>query len=105
MSERGIPMAVSAGKTIRKTDSGGGAGDKRGGPDGIMEAGLQETLLKARALQSAIFNSANFSCIAIVAKGCIPIFNVGAERMRGSAPSDVITKIPPADISDQQKLI
>jgi sensor histidine kinase regulating citrate/malate metabolism len=35
--------------------------------------------LKAEALQSAIFNSANFSCIATDAKGVIQIFNVGGE--------------------------
>ena len=43
----------------------------------------EETLLKAGALQSAIFNSANFSSIATDAKGVIQIFNVGAERMLG----------------------
>ena len=37
--------------------------------------------LKAAALQSAIFNSANFSSIATDASGVIQIFNVGAERM------------------------
>src|SRR5450756_1519578 len=37
------------------------------------------TVLKAGALQSAIFNSANFSSIATDAKGVIQIFNVGAE--------------------------
>ena len=36
----------------------------------------------AGALQSAIFNSANFSSIATDAKGVIQIFNVGAERMQ-----------------------
>src|SRR5665648_228717 len=41
----------------------------------------EETLLKAGALQRAIFNSANFSSIATDAKGVIQIFNVGAERM------------------------
>jgi hypothetical protein len=41
------------------------------------------TELKAGALQSAIFNSANFSSIATDAKGVIQIFNVGAERMLG----------------------
>ena len=34
--------------------------------------------LKTGALQSAIFNSANFSSIATDAKGVIQIFNVGA---------------------------
>jgi PAS domain-containing protein len=43
----------------------------------------EEALLKAGALQSAIFNSANFSSIATDAKGVIQIFNVGAERMLG----------------------
>ena len=43
----------------------------------------EEVLLKAGALQSAIFNSANFSSIATDAKGVIQIFNVGAERMLG----------------------
>ena len=42
-----------------------------------------EALLTTGALQSAIFNSANFSSIATDAKGVIQIFNVGAERMLG----------------------
>ncbi len=41
----------------------------------------EEELLKAGALQNAIFNSANFSSIATDEKGVIQIFNVGAERM------------------------
>jgi PAS domain-containing protein len=51
-----------------------------------------EALLKAGALQSAIFNSANFSSIATDAKGVIQIFNVGAERMLGYAAADVVNK-------------
>jgi PAS domain S-box-containing protein len=65
----------------------------------------EATLLKTGALQSAIFNSANFSSIATDAKGVIQIFNVGAERMLGYAASDVVNKITPADISDPQELI
>ncbi len=65
----------------------------------------EETLLKAGALQHAIFNSANFSSIATDAKGVIQIFNVGAERMLGYAAADVMNKITPADISDPQELI
>jgi len=65
----------------------------------------EEALLKAGALQSAIFNSANFSSIATDAKGVIQIFNVGAERMLGYAAADVMNKITPADISDPQELI
>jgi PAS domain-containing protein len=64
-----------------------------------------ETLLKTGALQSAIFNSANFSSIATDAKGVIQIFNVGAERMLGYTAAEVINKITPADISDPQEII
>src|SRR5476649_1259073 len=73
--------------------------------DGASESVRRETLLKAGALQDAIFNSANFSSIATDAKGVIQIFNVGAERMLGYAASDVVNKITPADISDPQELI
>jgi len=65
----------------------------------------EEALLKAGALQNAIFNSANFSSIATDAKGVIQIFNVGAERMLGYAAADVMNKITPADISDPQEVI
>ena len=65
----------------------------------------QEALLTTGALQSAIFNSANFTNIATDAKGVIQIFNVGAEPMRGYEAGDVINKIAPADLSDRQELI
>src|ERR1017187_2010168 len=65
----------------------------------------KEALLKAGALQSAIFNSANFSSIATDAKGVIQIFNVGAERMLGYMAAEVMNKITPADISDPQEVI
>src|SRR5450830_1203379 len=87
------------------TDSGDGAAEKQGGPDDVVEFRRQETLLKTGALQSAIFNSANFSSIATDAKGVIQIFNVGAERMLGYAAADVMNKITPADISDPQEVI
>lgn len=64
-----------------------------------------EVLLKADALQKAIFNSANFSSIATDAKGVIQIFNVGAERMLGYTAAEVMNKITPADISDPQELV
>jgi PAS domain S-box-containing protein len=72
---------------------------------GITEVRRQEALLKTGALQSAIFNSANFSSIATDAKGVIQIFNVGAARMLGYTAADVVNKITPADISDPQELI
>src|SRR5437868_6351870 len=68
-------------------------------------AQAEEVLLKAGALQKAIFNSANFSSIATDAKGVIQIFNVGAERMLGYTAAEVMNKITPADISDPQEVI
>lgn len=65
----------------------------------------EEELLKAGALQRAIFNSANFSSIATDEKGVIQIFNVGAERMLGYMAAEVMNKITPADISDPQEVI
>src|SRR5438128_6842994 len=65
----------------------------------------EEELLKAGALQRAIFNSANFSSIATDERGVIQIFNVGAERMLGYAAAEVMDKITPADISDPQEVI
>jgi PAS domain S-box-containing protein len=75
------------------------------GTDNTARKRAEEALLKAGALQSAIFNSANFSSIATDAKGVIQIFNVGAERMLGYEAADVMNKITPADISDPQELI
>jgi PAS domain S-box-containing protein len=75
------------------------------GTDNTARKQAEEALVKAGALQSAIFNSANFSSIATDAKGVIQIFNVGAERMLGYAAADVMNKITPADISDPQEVI
>jgi len=69
------------------------------------EVRRQEALLKTGALQNAILNSANFSSIATDDKSVIQLFNVGAERMLGMPPPDVLNKITPADISDPQELI
>ena len=75
------------------------------GTDNTARKQAEQALLKAGALQSAIFNSANFSSIATDARGVIQIFNVGAERMLGYAAADVMNKITPADISDPQEVI
>ena len=75
------------------------------GTDNTARKEAEEALLKAGALQSAIFNSANFSSIATDAKGVIQIFNVGAERMLGYAAGDVVNTITPADISDPKELV
>src|SRR6186713_3683026 len=66
---------------------------------------VRDPLLQAGALQSAIFNSANFSSIATDEKGVIQIFNVGAERMLGYTAAEVMNRITPADISDPQEVI
>ena len=75
------------------------------GTDNTARKQAEEALLQAGALQSAIFNSANFSSIATDANGVIQIFNVGAERMLGYSAADVMNKITPADISDPMELV
>ncbi|MGZ5802754.1 MAG: PAS domain S-box protein [Xanthobacteraceae bacterium] len=79
-------------------------GEAVAGADNSARKQAEETLLKAGALQNAIFNSANFSSIATDAKGVIQIFNVGAERMLGYTAAEVVNKITPADISDPHEL-
>ncbi len=75
------------------------------GTDNTARKQAEEALVKAGALQTAIFNSANFSSIATDEKGVIQLFNVGAERMLGYTAADVLNKITPADISDPQEVI
>ncbi len=65
----------------------------------------EAVLLKAGALQRAIFNSENFSFIATDASGVIQIFNVGAERMLGYRAAEVVNQVTPAQISDPAELI
>ena len=74
-------------------------------PSVVTEVRREEALLKTGALQNAIFNSANFSCIATDEEGVIQLFNVGAERMLGYAAAEVLNKITPADISDSEELL
>ncbi|MDB5906969.1 MAG: Aerobic respiration control sensor protein ArcB, partial [Massilia sp.] len=75
------------------------------GTDNTARKEAEEALVRAGALQTAIFNSANFSSIATDAQGVIQIFNVGAERMLGYTAADVVDKITPANISDPQEVI
>ncbi len=75
------------------------------GTDNSARKRAEAELIKAGALQSAIFNSANFSSIATDEKGVIQLFNVGAEKMLGFAAVDVLDKITPADISDPEEVI
>ena len=69
------------------------------------EVRSKEASREAGALQTAIFNSVNFSSIATDANGVIQIFNVGAERMLGYTAAEVMNQITPADISDPQEVI
>src|SRR4030067_3073437 len=80
-------------------------GVSEGAGDVTARKQAEEAVLKAGALQRAIFNSANFSSIATDAKGVIQIFNVGAERMLGYTAAEVMNTITPADISHPQELI
>ena len=73
--------------------------------DVVAELRSDAALLKTGALQNAIFNSANFSCIATDEKGVIQLFNVGAERMLGYEAVEVVDKITPADISDPREVV
>src|SRR5260370_4945552 len=98
---QGSSNTMANGKDVKRTR----IGDFEGAYDVSSRKQAEEVLLKAGALQKAIFNSANFSSIATDAKGVIQIFNVGAERMLGYAAADVMNKITPADISDPQEVI
>jgi PAS domain S-box-containing protein len=98
-----FPAVVSV--TALRDDEGSIIGYLLIGTDNTARKQAEEALLKADALQSAIFNSANFSSIATDAKGVIQIFNVGAEKMLGYEAADVMNKITPADISDPQEVI
>jgi PAS domain S-box-containing protein len=59
--------------------------------------------LEKEALQTAIFNSATFSCIATDASGVIQLFNVGAERMLGYTAAEAIDTLTHGDISDPEE--
>ena len=98
-----FPAVVSV--TALRDDQGGIIGYLLIGTDNTARKRAEEALLKAGALQAAIFNSANFSSIATDEEGVIQLFNVGAERMLGYTAAEVMNKITPADISDPQELI
>src|ERR1700680_3092975 len=98
-----FPAVVSV--TALRNAQGGIIGYLLIGTDNTARKQAEEALLRAGALQSAIFNSANFSSIATDAKGVIQIFNIGAERMLGYTAAEVMNKITPADISDSQEVI
>src|SRR6202790_2069593 len=86
-----FPAVVSV--TALRDDLGGIIGYLLIGTDNTARKQAEEALLKAGALQTAIFNSANFSSIATDERGVIQLFNVGAERMLGYAAIEVVDKI------------
>src|ERR1017187_10225678 len=98
-----FPAVVSV--TALRDDQGAIIGYLLIGTDNSARKRAEEALLKAGALQAAIFNSANFWSIATDEKGVIQLFNVGAERMLGYTAAEVLNKITPADISDLQEVI
>jgi PAS domain S-box-containing protein len=98
-----FPAVVSV--TALRDDIGGIIGYLLIGTDNTARKQAEAALLKAGALQSAIFNSAYFSCIATDEKGVIQLFNVGAERMLGYTSIEVMNKITPADLHDPQEVI
>jgi PAS domain S-box-containing protein len=98
-----FPAVVSV--TALRADHDGIIGYLLIGTDNTARKQAEEALLKAGALQNAIFNSENFSSIATDEKGVIQLFNVGAERMLGYTANEVVDKITPADISDPREVI
>ncbi len=98
-----FPAVVSV--TALRADHDGIIGYLLIGTDNTARKQAENALLKAGALQNAIFNSENFSSIATDEKGVIQLFNVGAERMLGYTAIEVVDKITPADISDPQEVI
>jgi signal transduction histidine kinase/CheY-like chemotaxis protein len=62
-------------------------------------------LIKTRALQNAILNSANFSIIATDPCGVIQLFNVGAERMLGYTADQIVDKVNPSDLHDPAEVL
>src|SRR5271166_311149 len=100
---RRFPAVVSV--TALRDAQGGIIGYLLIGTDNTARKRAEEALLKAGALQNAIFNSANFSFIATDAKGIIQLFNVGAERMLGYTAAETVGKITPADLSEPPEVI
>ena len=98
-----FPAVVSV--TALRDSQGGIIGYLLIGTDNTARKLAEEALLKAAALQNAIFSSAYFSCMATDEKGVIQLFNVGAERMLGYTASDVVNRITPADLHDPQEVI
>ena len=55
------------------------------------------------ALHKAILTSTHFSVIATDALGVIQLFNVGAQRMLGYTETEVLNRMCPGDLQDQEE--
>jgi PAS domain S-box-containing protein len=75
------------------------------GTDNTARKKAEALLQDAGALQTAIFNSVNFSSIATDAKGVIQIFNVGAEQMFGYTAAEVVNRITPVELHDTAQTV
>jgi PAS domain S-box-containing protein len=98
-----FPAIVSV--TALRDDSGAIIGYLLIGTDNTARKHAEEALLKAGALQNAIFSSANFSCIATDEKGVIQVFNVGAERSLGYTQAEAVNKFTAANLHDPEEVI
>jgi signal transduction histidine kinase/ActR/RegA family two-component response regulator len=72
---------------------------------GTRDPRPEAALLKTKALENAILNSASFAIIATDQRGVIQLFNVGAERMLGYRAVDVVNKINPSDLHERQQVL
>src|ERR1700692_1359384 len=98
-----FPAVVSV--TALRGDHGGIIGYLLIGTDNTARKQAEDALLKAGALQKAIFCSENFSSVATDQKGVIQLFHIRSARRLGYTASEVVDKIAPADISDPLEVI
>ncbi len=76
-----------------------------GGAQATPVVSRQAALLKAGALQNAIFMSSHVAIIATDENGIIQLFNAGAERMSGYTADETVNKLTPTHISDPQEVL
>ena len=98
-----FPAIVSV--TALRDENAGIIGYLLIGTDNSARKRAEEALLKASALQNAIFSSASFSCIATDETGVIQLFNVGAERMLGYVAADVVGKLTATNLHDRAEVV
>lgn len=65
---------------------------------------LNRQLAQTTGFQRAILNSANFSIISTDTRGLIRLFNVGAQRMLGYSPDEVVGRARPDIMHDPEEL-